>query len=206
MPWKGVTVSEQRKRFLEDYLLNYYSISELADRFSVSRTTAHKWIKRYREYGQSGYHEHSRRPRSCPWQTDAAIVEEVDGLRKAHPRWGPSKLLDLMDRRDPRRGLPATWPGSPSSPCRSSSDETTQRVVPGVRTEHAEADRAIRLPGALPGAAGKPGGNDPDASPADLCQQYPAAGLRGAGAGGRGRSATTRCRRTGSRPSCRGWG
>ena len=107
MPWKGVTVSEQRQRFLEDYQLNYYSITEFADRFSISRTTAHKWIKRYKEYGQSGFHECSRRPHSCPWQTEAAIVEEVVGLRKAHPRWGPSKLLDLMDRRDPRRELPS---------------------------------------------------------------------------------------------------
>jgi len=28
MPWKGVTVTEQRPRFLEDYLLNDYSITE----------------------------------------------------------------------------------------------------------------------------------------------------------------------------------
>ena len=41
MPWKGVTVSEQRQRFLEDYQLNYYSISELAERFGISRKTAH---------------------------------------------------------------------------------------------------------------------------------------------------------------------
>jgi hypothetical protein len=33
MPWKGVTVSEQRQRFLEDYLLNFYSKTELAERF-----------------------------------------------------------------------------------------------------------------------------------------------------------------------------
>ena len=51
MPWKGVTVSEQRQRFLEDYLLNYYSITELADRFSISRTTAHKRIQRYQNHG-----------------------------------------------------------------------------------------------------------------------------------------------------------
>jgi len=36
MPWKGVTVSEQRQRFLEDYQLNYYSITELSERFSIS--------------------------------------------------------------------------------------------------------------------------------------------------------------------------
>ena len=41
MPWRGVTVSEQRQRFFEDYQLNYYSITELAERFSISRKTAH---------------------------------------------------------------------------------------------------------------------------------------------------------------------
>jgi len=36
MPWKGVTVSEQRQRFLEDYQSNYYSFTELAERFGIS--------------------------------------------------------------------------------------------------------------------------------------------------------------------------
>ena len=56
MPWKGVTVSEQRQRFLEDYQLSYYSVSELAERFSISRKTAHKWINRFKEHGQVGFH------------------------------------------------------------------------------------------------------------------------------------------------------
>jgi len=107
MPWKGVTVSEQRQRFLEDYQLSYYSVSELAKRFSISRKTAHKWINRFKKHGQAGYQEHSRRPHSCPWQTDASIAEELVVLRKAHPHWGPRKLLDLMQRRDPERSLPA---------------------------------------------------------------------------------------------------
>jgi len=42
MPWKGVTVSEQRQRFLEDYELKYYLIRELAELFGISRKTAHK--------------------------------------------------------------------------------------------------------------------------------------------------------------------
>ncbi len=107
MPWKGVTVTEQRQRFLEDYQLSYYSITELAERFNISRKTAHKWINRFKEHGQLGYHERSRRPHGCPWQTDAAIVEELVKLREAHPRWGPSKLLDMMGRRDSKRKLPA---------------------------------------------------------------------------------------------------
>ena len=85
MPWRGVTVSEQRQRFLEDHQLNYYSVTELAERFSISRTTAHKWINRFKQFGESGYYEHSRRPHSCPWQTDDAIVEELVKLRNTHP-------------------------------------------------------------------------------------------------------------------------
>ncbi len=107
MPWRGVTVSEQRQRFLEDYKLNYYTVTELAGRFGVSRKTAYKWIHRYEELGQRGFRELSRRPHSCPRQTDAAIVEELVALRKRHPRWGARKLLDLMRRRDPQRSLPA---------------------------------------------------------------------------------------------------
>jgi len=106
MPWNGVTVSEQSQRFLEDYQLNYYAITELAERFSISPKTAHKWIKRFKQYGQAGFHEFSRRPHNCPWQTDVAIAKELVALRKAHPRWGPGKLLDVMRRRDPEWQLP----------------------------------------------------------------------------------------------------
>jgi transposase len=99
MPWRGVTVSEQRERFLEDYRLSYYSLNELAERFNISRKTAYKWIDRFNNYGKQGYHELSRRPRSCPWQTDKGIAEELIGFRKAHPSWGPRKLLDLLCQR-----------------------------------------------------------------------------------------------------------
>jgi len=95
MPWRGVTVSEQRERFIEDYQLNYYSVTDLAERFGISRKTANKWIERFKQHGQSGFHVRSRRPHSCPWQTDKAIVEELVKLRKAHPRWGPTQTARL---------------------------------------------------------------------------------------------------------------
>jgi len=107
MPWKGVTVSEQRLRFLEDYRLNYYSISELAERFNISRKTAHKWIARFEEHGLEGYQERSRRPHGCPWQTEPRVVQELIRLRKAHPHWGPRKLLNLMQRQHRGWEVPA---------------------------------------------------------------------------------------------------
>jgi hypothetical protein len=43
MPWEGVTVSQQRENFLRDYHLRYYSLSDLAELYSVSRKTAYSW-------------------------------------------------------------------------------------------------------------------------------------------------------------------
>ncbi len=54
MPWKGVTVSEERQRFLEDYRLKYYAVSELAERFSVSRRTAHPGLRLGQASGSTG--------------------------------------------------------------------------------------------------------------------------------------------------------
>jgi len=107
MPWEGVAVSEQRQRFIEDFLLNYYSITELAQRFSISRKTAHKWINRYLEQGPAGLEEQSRRPHSCPWQTDPAVAARIVTMREKHPSWGPKKILDVIGRRDPGMNLPA---------------------------------------------------------------------------------------------------
>jgi transposase InsO family protein len=107
MPWKGVTVSEERQRFLEDYRLGWYTVTELAERYSVSRKTAHKWIKRAEEWGENGYHELSRRPHHCPGQTDLAIVRELIELRKARPKRGPAMLLDQLQRRHPGMELPS---------------------------------------------------------------------------------------------------
>jgi transposase InsO family protein len=107
MPWKGVTVAEQRKNFIRDYRLNYYSITDLAERFSISRKTAYKWIGRWEAGGLEALAEQSRRPHGCPWQTSERIGKELIGLRQAHPRWGPRKLLNLIERKHRSWKLPA---------------------------------------------------------------------------------------------------
>ena len=131
MPWKGVTVNEERQRFLEDFRLGYYSVSDLADRFSISRATAHKWIRRHKLLGDNGFHELSRRPYNSPSQTAPAIAQGLIALRKAHPSWGARKLLDLMHRRDPSRQLP-----SPSTACRILLREGLVRTRRRFRRAH----------------------------------------------------------------------
>ena len=87
---EGVTVTEQRENFLRDCRLNFYSISELAEQFSISRKTACKWINRYQHCGKAGHKEFPRKPHSCPWETPQQVVDELVSLRKVHPHWGPA--------------------------------------------------------------------------------------------------------------------
>src|SRR3990172_1312331 len=138
MPWNGVTVNEERQRFLQEFRLGYYSVSDLADRFSISRQTAHKWIRRLEHYGQTGFHELSRRPYNSPCQTDPAITQELIPLRKAHPAWGARKLLDLMQHRHSSRQLP-----SPSTACRILLREGLVRSRRRFRRAHPGCPKSV---------------------------------------------------------------
>jgi hypothetical protein len=93
MPWRGVTLSEQRHRFLEDYQLNYYPVSELAERFSISRKTAYKWINRLQEFGQRGFQERSRRPK-LPVADGWGCRPGACGSSQGTPPLGPSQAAE----------------------------------------------------------------------------------------------------------------
>jgi transposase InsO family protein len=105
--WEGVTVSQQRQNFIRDYLLNYYSISELAERFSVSRKTAHKWIDRFRREGEAGLGERSRRPLHCPGQTAEVVSAEFIRQKGRHQHWGARKLLKVISDKHPQWEMPS---------------------------------------------------------------------------------------------------
>ena len=106
MPWLETSLMDQRMQFIVDYQRGLQSVSELADRFGISRKTAYKWIDRHEEGGASGLADRSRRPHACPHETPQHIVDAVLEARRHHPRWGAKKLLRILTRKDPR----AIWP------------------------------------------------------------------------------------------------
>ena len=107
MPWQETSLMDQRMQFIVDYQRGLQSVTELADRFAISRKTAYKWIDRHEEDGAAGLADRSRRPRSSPSATAQAIVEAVLEARRQHPRWGAKKLLRILTRRDPLQAWPA---------------------------------------------------------------------------------------------------
>jgi len=74
-------------------------IAALCREFGISRTTGHKWTKRYADKGYDGLDEESRRPKSAPLATAEDIVVAILELRRAHPTWGPEKLAIVLRRR-----------------------------------------------------------------------------------------------------------
>ena len=70
------SAAEQRLRFVEDFESGQWSMTELCERFSITRPTGYKWVHRYRAAGEAGLAEGSRAPHGCPHRT-AAVLETL---------------------------------------------------------------------------------------------------------------------------------
>jgi transposase InsO family protein len=59
----------------------------------------HVWLRRYRAEGPSGLADRSHKVHQHPWQISPDVESAVCELRRAHPKWGPKRLVFEMDRR-----------------------------------------------------------------------------------------------------------
>lgn len=102
MPWREESPMDQKLRFIGDYLNNYFSVTELCERYGISRKTGYKWIRRYQESGMpDSILDRSKRPLHFPTKTSDEIVEALLAVRDKHPSWGPKKLLWRVERDHP---------------------------------------------------------------------------------------------------------
>ena len=93
------SVMEQRYEAVMAVLRDGEPVTEVADRFGVSRQSVHGWIRRYQEGGITALADRSHRPASCPHQMPAEVEAEVCELRRQHPGWGPTRLAAVLARR-----------------------------------------------------------------------------------------------------------
>ncbi|MGH7585299.1 MAG: helix-turn-helix domain-containing protein, partial [Gemmatimonadales bacterium] len=92
---------DQRIEFIADFQRHLVPVSELCERFGISRKTAYKWAARYQAHGLNGLSNRSRRPHTCPHETPAVIVQALLEARHRHPTWGAKKLLRILSRKHP---------------------------------------------------------------------------------------------------------
>jgi transposase InsO family protein len=92
-----LSVVEQRYRAVLEAAAGV-PVTEVADRYGVSRQSVHAWVRRYEQGGLGGLMDRSRRPESCPHQVSVEIETAVCELRREHPRWGPLRLAHELGR------------------------------------------------------------------------------------------------------------
>jgi len=107
MGWKETCAVDERMRFVIAVEKREDSFAAICRQFRVSRRVGYKWIARFEEDGADGLFDRSR----APLHHSQAISDEIAGrclaVRRAHPSWGPLKVLAFLERRAPRTAWPA---------------------------------------------------------------------------------------------------
>jgi transposase InsO family protein len=98
---------EERLRFVVLAREGKQSVTQLCAHFGISRKTGYKWLERYAQEGQRGCEDKSRAPHTHPHATPEPVQRALVRLRKAHPLWGPKKLVALLAERSPEMPVPS---------------------------------------------------------------------------------------------------
>lgn len=96
MPWREVSIMEQRREFVELASQEGANRRELCRRFGIHPSTGYKWLDRWKSAEALG--DRSRRPHSSPGRTAHPVEESVLAVRDAHPAWGPRKIVRWLER------------------------------------------------------------------------------------------------------------
>jgi transposase InsO family protein len=96
MPWREVSVMDQRREFVGLAMQEGVNRRELCRRFRISPDIGYKWLGRFAAEGELV--ERSRRPHSIPVRTERAVEDHILRLRDAHPAWGARKIARCLQR------------------------------------------------------------------------------------------------------------
>lgn len=120
MPWRKVSLMDQRKELV--LLMQQADVNrrELFRRFGISPRTGYKWLTRATSGENDWALDRSRRPHVSPVQSPQEVETAVLKIRDAHPAWGARKI---------RRRLQDQWD-----------------YVPVASTVHAILSRHDRIP------------------------------------------------------------
>jgi transposase InsO family protein len=89
---------ELKKEWVRFALQPETNIRALCRRYGVSPETGYKWLGRYREEGDAGLYERSRRPLRSPDRTDNATETRILQAAGQWPVWGARKLKAWLER------------------------------------------------------------------------------------------------------------
>jgi transposase InsO family protein len=96
MPWREVSVMDQRREFVRLAMQEGANRRELCRRFGIHPDTGYKWLSRWQ--AEQEVADRSRRPHSSPQRTGREIEQRILAVRDAHPAWGARKIVRCLER------------------------------------------------------------------------------------------------------------
>ncbi len=106
MPWKETCVMDEKIKLMADRLSGEYTITDLSEKYQVSRKTIYKWIDRYQSEGSQGLQERSSAPLTRPRTTPTEIIDYILAAKTRHIKWGPRKLIVWLKNQYPDKRWP----------------------------------------------------------------------------------------------------
>jgi putative transposase len=107
MPWRERSPMDERVQFISDYQRQLFTMTELCDRYGISRKTGYAVLGRYETQGARGLSPRSSRPGRSPQATAEPMVDAIVTMRKRYPTWGGKKIVAVLHARYPTWVLPA---------------------------------------------------------------------------------------------------
>jgi transposase InsO family protein len=101
MPWREVSIMEQKREFVRLASGAGVNRRELCRRFGIHPATGYKWLGRWTAGEELT--DRSRRPHLSRTRTAPAIEARILTLRDEHPAWGARKLARCLER----EGIPS---------------------------------------------------------------------------------------------------
>ena len=135
MPWKDVTIMDERIRFVAR-LLEEEQMAGLCREFGISRKTGYKIFDRYKECGVEAITDRPRRPYRYGNQLPAQIESMIVSMKRNKPHWGARKIREKLLRQ---------WDASVKVPAKSTIHAVLDRngLVKHGRRKHGHAEGTL---------------------------------------------------------------
>lgn len=107
MPWKIINTMDQKIQLIADWQSGYFSVTDLSNKYGISRPIIYKWVYRYEEYGLDGLKEQSRKPFNSPNQAEDDIIQLIVKEKLKNRNRGPKKIYNQLKMQYPDINWPA---------------------------------------------------------------------------------------------------
>ncbi|EXU69804.1 transposase [Streptomyces sp. PRh5] len=96
MPHPNARLTVHGRRLLIERVRAGRPVAHVADEMGISRTTAHKWVRRWRAEGDAGLYDRSSRPLTTPHRTPADVENRICELRRER-KLGPARIGPILE-------------------------------------------------------------------------------------------------------------